>query len=1054
MGQAPVSPPPSVAPLHPFVNQPEFFQAILENTSDIVSVVDEHGVLCYQTPSVKAILGFEPNEGLGEVALGNIHFEDREIIAARLQTRFSEKDEFLTERTEVRVRHKLGGWRTLAVTSSTLMIYNGKPYLVTTAHDITEQKRTEAEEISHRQFADALRGIAATLNRTHNFEALLDRTLEQVQHVIPHTTANVALVQDGKLRFVRHKGYEEQGLGNLMDELIIPIEELPVFKREALAKGVALVADTAAYPHWQAEAYNAWTRSHLSASIDVQDQPAGLISLTSHRPNFFTQRDAVRLVAFASQVAVAIENSSLFAEYEQAIAREQQLNAITRLFNSSLDLVTILREVLRFSINILRGQGGVIGLTEPDGEQLRLVHSQNLPVGALAVLLPRGQGVAWEAAEMGRAVLVADYPAHHFARPSMVAAGVRQMLVVPMMKGGACIGVLQLTLSQAERQVNPRDIETLQAIANQAAIAVENARLFEETQHRMAELNALYRASAALLTTTNLKLLGEQITAAAVAELTHTYCCLLLYNEHTLELQPLAETNPNPSTFSRRVIPLAGPGLIPAAAQAQAPIYTPNVDLDARYVNANEWAKSEFVIPLLTAGKLIGVLNWESPQWDAFSERQRRVLMAFAERAAMALQNALLFQEIEQAAQYTTLLNKMTQAALQAKSFDQLTQALADRLQGVLNADGSALMIVDPATRQVRHRAVSASIRAEFLAYRQLGQPLLLEQLVENAAGTLVLEDVQQASMVDPSIRAVFKVQALVAVRLMVDNQPTGFAAIVFRQPRHFSAAEIEKMQQAGREISLAIAHRSLLQRMDAARQMAEEANRLKTEFLANTSHELRTPLSGIIGALELARDETHPASVDGRVFVDAAYQAAQNLGRVIDDLMDIAKIEAGKLHIDLQPTPIALVIQEVVSLSRALAEKKNLRLDLRLTNETLPFVYVDADRTRQILLNVVGNAIKFTAQGGVTITLERVPSQRKLSIQVRDTGIGIQPDQQERLFQPFVQADGSTSRQYGGTGLGLSISRRLAELMHGSLTLQSEGLDKGSTFTLTLPLA
>lgn len=891
-----ISPSPSNAhtpALSHFAGQPEFFQAMIEATSDIMAVVDEQGILCYQTPSVKAILGYEPHEGLGESAFQHIHPDDLKPLLAWVQNRFAlGAVSARAERIEIRIQHKNGTWRTLAVTSSTLVQLAHKPYLVATAHDISRQ------------------------------------------------------------------------------------------------------------------------------------------------------------------AAVAIENSRLLADYKQTLAREQQLNAVTRLLNSSLDLPTVLREVMRLSIHTLRAQGGVVSLIEPDGQYLRMVYAQDLPTDVFMPLLPRGRGIAWEAVETQRSVWVRNYPAHPLARPAMVEAGVKQMVAVPMLKGTQCIGVLQLVLHQFERQVNQQEIDLLEAMANQATVAVENARLFNEVQRHADEVNALYRASGALFTTTNLKLLGQQIAQAAIEELDQTYCVLLLLDEDATTLYPLVENSPVEAHFLAKSIKLTDTSLVTEAAKQRTMIYARDVAADPRYLAVNTWTRSELVLPLQVGDNLLGVLNLESRHPHAFNEQRQRILLAFAERAALALQNALLFQQIEQAANYTTLLNEMTQAALQAKSFDHLTQTLAERLQGLLNADGSALMIVEPNTRQVRHRAVSASIRAEYLQYRQMGQPLLLDQLVLNAGGTLILEDIQASGLIDPAFSEVFQVQALAAVGLKIEGHPTGFATIVFRQPRRFGALEIAQVQQAGREISLAVAHRSLLQKMDEARQMAEDANRLKTEFLANTSHELRTPLSGIIGALELARDETHSASADGRIFVDAAYQAAQNLVRVIDDLMDIAKIEAGKLHIDLQPTPIALVLQEVVNLSRALAERKNLRLELFLPNETLPFVYADADRTRQILLNVVGNAIKFTAEGGVTITLYREPTRRALSVCVRDTGIGIPPDQQERLFQPFVQADGSTSRRYGGTGLGLSISRRLAELMNGSLTLRSEGLDQGSAFTLTLPLA
>lgn len=267
---------------------------------------------------------------------------------------------------------------------------------------------------------------------------------------------------------------------------------------------------------------------------------------------------------------------------------------------------------------------------------------------------------------------------------------------------------------------------------------------------------------------------------------------------------------------------------------------------------------------------------------------------------------------------------------------------------------------------------------------------------------------------------------------------------------------DISERKQAEAELALAHAETAAaLQQATGLAQQAQEANQLKSEFLANISHELRTPITIIISSLRLVLDGVYDSAEEASEFVQIAHTASQNLHRLINDVLDLAKIEAGRAEVEIQPVDLRPLFTEIYDLWRAQAEQKQLHLSLQWPASATPLlVHADRDKLSQILINLVGNAIKFTAQGAVVLSAEPQPASGHMLIEVQDTGIGVPTDKQARLFQPFVQADGTTTRKYGGTGLGLSLSRRLAELMGGQLTLHSAGEGRGATLRLRLPLA
>ena len=281
---------------------------------------------------------------------------------------------------------------------------------------------------------------------------------------------------------------------------------------------------------------------------------------------------------------------------------------------------------------------------------------------------------------------------------------------------------------------------------------------------------------------------------------------------------------------------------------------------------------------------------------------------------------------------------------------------------------------------------------------------------------------------------------------------------------RSWNEAELELVKELADQVGTAMAHATIYQKLELANIEAKEASRLKSEFLASTSHELRTPLNGILGFLKLVLDDLTDDVEEEREFIGQAYDSALHLLNLINDILDIAKIEAGKMEFEFDSISLNEICQDIYKFAHNQAEKKNLSFNINLPSTYDRIVlYADYQRLLQIMLNLVGNSLKFTKEGTIDINAEIVitpvtiknktlPGMVKISVE--DTGIGVSLDKQAKLFETFYQVDGSRTKNYGGTGLGLAISKRLVEGMGGKISFYSMGEDLGATVTVTIPLS
>jgi signal transduction histidine kinase len=266
--------------------------------------------------------------------------------------------------------------------------------------------------------------------------------------------------------------------------------------------------------------------------------------------------------------------------------------------------------------------------------------------------------------------------------------------------------------------------------------------------------------------------------------------------------------------------------------------------------------------------------------------------------------------------------------------------------------------------------------------------------------------------------------------------------------PQNFNIREINQLASALEEMLERL--RLWGEEIVKSWQEAENANQLKNQFLANTSHELRTPLNGIIGSIRCVMDGFCNSEQEEKEYLQQADNAAVHLLEIIDDILSIAKIEAGKLSVNLEPVDLHQIINEVINLQTASLQRKHLKFNLLFCPE-IPIVYADTTKFKQVILNVISNSIKFTDTGTISL-ITRLENTQAI-ITIIDTGIGIDPQQQSKLFRPFVMIDGSTTRKFSGTGLGLAISKNFMKMMGGDITISSQGQGLGTTVEIILPL-
>jgi signal transduction histidine kinase len=473
--------------------------------------------------------------------------------------------------------------------------------------------------------------------------------------------------------------------------------------------------------------------------------------------------------------------------------------------------------------------------------------------------------------------------------------------------------------------------------------------------------------------------------------------------------------------------------------------------------------RTTLATPLLREGQPLGAILIRRTEVHPFSDKQVALLETFAAQAVIAIENVRLFQELEartrdlaRSVEQLQALGAVGQAVSSTLDLDTVLQTVVTRASQLAAADGGSIFEYDPATREFRLRAThgygAELVEALQTMPIQMGEGVIgtsAAQREPKQVADIAQEGAYRGRFRDVLLRTGYR--AVLAVPLVREEQVIGALSVNRKAPGEFPPEVIELLRTFATQSALAIQNARLFQELGDKSQELEAASRHKSEFLANMSHELRTPLNAIIGFSEVLGERMFGELNDKQAeYVQDILSSGRHLLALINDILDLSKVEAGRMELELSRFDLPAAIGSAVILVRERATRHGLGLDVSVDDRLGPFVG-DERKIRQVLLNLLSNAVKFTPEGG-TIAVRAAPADGSVEVSVSDTGIGIAPEDQEAIFQEFRQVGTDYARKREGTGLGLALARRFIDLHGGRLWVKSRP-GEGSTFTFTLPV-
>jgi len=806
----------------------------------------------------------------------------------------------------------------------------------------------------------------------------------------------------------------------------------------------------------------------LHSSLFVPVPGHGWVTLGPKRSGApFSSDDLTTLESLGSQMAVALEKARLFSDLERRMMEVDVLRWVGQAVNFTMDVDDLMELIYAQTSRVLNTSNFYIAL-----------HNQEKATLSFAFYVEEGErlyeddewsvevGLTGEIVRTGRPIVTEDYT-QECLRQGVEPRGRpgRAWMGVPLNAGNQVLGVMSISSFDPVVTYSDEQLRFFSAIADQAAAILDKARLDQQMEERARQLAALNEVGSVITSTLDTQMVQNLIMDKAVELIQAEAGSLVLVDRDTGELVFEVTAGPGSADLVGTRLP-PGTGVVGAVVQEGEPIIIRDAHVDQRWYRGLDdhtrfITHSIIAVPMISRGRAIGVIELLNRcDGGPFDEDDERLLTAFATNAAVSIENARLFTQTDQALaarveelSMTQRIDRELNATLDYNRVMSLTLDWALRMTGANIGRVAVIMETEDGGRGLRFLASRGYPEESLAAHEAELWPLergIIGRVVRTGRPELV-EDVEN----DPDyVRVAVEMIAQLTVPIRREEQIIGVIALESSQRDRLNQEALESVTRLADHAAIAIENARLFGQV----RRADEA---KTEFVSFVSHELKQPMTSIKGYTDLlAKGVVGDLNDTQRSFLETVRSNVDRMNTLVSDLLDISRIESGRIRLEFKDVSIEQVIEESLRTIRGQIEAKHQTLEVDVLSD-LPLVRGDRDRLVQILTNLVSNAYRYTPEGGhIAVCAQRWSDVRETVEQdgfvlcsVTDTGIGIAPKDQERLFTKYFRANDPSVRSVAGTGLGLVITKSFVELHGGEIWVKSK-MGQGSTFAFIVPVA